>query len=135
MLTTRRFCERLGPIMFSGIKWRPTLLARSTALAGVLLVLALTVLAASPDLHERMHALDAATPAQAHHAGPTAPDDDGGCVVTLFAQGIVLALALFALAFTGQVLRLSELAVVDRILPEAPSYLLQPTQAPPRGLS
>jgi hypothetical protein len=122
--------------MFSGIKRRPTLLVRSTALAGVLLVLALTILAASPDLHERMHALDAATPAQAHHAGSTAPDDDdGGCVVTLFAQGIVLALALFALAITGQVLRLPDFAVFDRIFPEAPSYLLQPTQAPPRGLS
>ncbi|HEY5228311.1 MAG TPA: hypothetical protein VIJ19_07195 [Opitutaceae bacterium] len=121
--------------MFSGTDRKPSLLARSTAVAGILLVLALTVLASSPDLHERLHARDAATPATSHHAGATALDDDDGCVVTLFAQGIILALALFALAFTGQVLRLADFTVFDRISPESPSYLLQPTQAPPLGLS
>jgi hypothetical protein len=121
--------------MFAGMHRKPTLLARSTALAGILLVLALTVLAASPDLHERLHARDTpAASAPSHHAAATAPDDDGGCVVTLFAQGIILALALLSLAFTGQVLRLADFAVFDRIPPESPSYLLQPTQAPPRGL-
>jgi hypothetical protein len=121
--------------MFSGIKMKPTLLARSTALAGILLILVLTVLAASPDLHERLHAHDGTAPARAHHAGAAAADDDdGGCVVTLFAQGVVLALALITLAHAGLVLLLADIAVFDRIFPQAPSYLLQPTQAPPRGL-
>ena len=54
---------------------RPSLLTRTTALLGILMVLALTVLAASPDLHERLHAHDAAPGAAAHH--DAAADDDG----------------------------------------------------------
>ena len=111
-----------------------SLTTRTTALLAVFLVLVLTVLAASPELHERMHGHMTGTPVHGvPHAGTTAPDDDDGCVVTLFAQGIVLALALFALAFTGQRLRLADFAVFDRIPPNAPSYLFRPTQAPPIG--
>jgi hypothetical protein len=111
-----------------------SLMTRITALLAVLLVLVLTVLAASPELHERMHGHMAGTPVHgAPHAGTSAPDDDDGCVVTLFAQGIVVALALLALAFTGQRLRLADFGVFDRIPPIAPSYLFRPTQAPPLG--
>jgi hypothetical protein len=112
-----------------------SLLTRITAVLAVLLVLVLTVLAASPELHERLHGHGAHAPSHAAApAGQTAPDDDdGGCVVTLFAQGVVMALTLFALAFTGQKLRLADFAVFDRILPTAPSYLFLPTQAPPLG--
>lgn len=133
-LTAARFCQRLRH-MFAGMYRRPNLLARSTALAGILLVLALTVLAASPDLHERLHAREAAASSPAHHPDSVGQDDDDGCVVTLFAQGLILALALFVLAYMGQLLRLPDLPVFDRILPESPSFLLQPTQGPPRRLS
>jgi hypothetical protein len=113
---------------------QPSLQTRITALLAVFLVLVLTVLAASPELHERMHGHAPGAPAHAAaHPGAAVPDDDDGCVVTLFAQGIVLALALFALAFTGQRLRLADFAVFDRIPPAAPSYLFLPTQAPPLG--
>jgi hypothetical protein len=116
--------------MLGSIKRKPTLLTRFTALLAMLLVLALTVLAASPDLHERLHSHDThATTAPGH---PAAADDEDGCVVTLFAQGIILALALLALAFTGQVLRLANIPALAWIPPEAPGFLFLPTQAPPR---
>jgi hypothetical protein len=106
-----------------------------TAALAIALVLALTVLAASPELHERLHGHHADAAGVAHQdgvpaSGPKADHDDG-CVVTLFAQGVVLALALVALAFTGQTLRSASLALFDRVIPEAPRYLHLPTQAPP----
>jgi hypothetical protein len=108
----------------------PSRLTRTTALLGILLVLALTVLAASPDLHERLHAHDAALPgAPADHGA--AADDDSGCVVTVFAQGVIAALLFLSLAFTGQRVRLAGLSAFDRVFPAAPSYLFLPTQAPP----
>ncbi len=118
--------------MFLRSPRRPTLLARFTAWLAVGLVLALTVLAASPELHERLHGHEAA-PAAAHHGGSSAQadDSDDGCVVTLFAQGVVLALAILALAFTGLTLRLPDFADFDRAIPESPRYLHLPTQAPP----
>jgi hypothetical protein len=129
-LTARAFCQ-----IWWGMRRRtktvPSPLARITALVAIGLVLVLTVLAASPDLHERLHARDHAASSQATPAGNTAPDDDSGCVVTLFAQGLLLALCLFALAHTGQRLRLADLAVVDRVPPESPAYRFLPTQAPP----
>jgi hypothetical protein len=116
--------------MLGSTKRKPTLLTRFTALLAMLLVLALAVLAASPDLHERLHGHDLHPASASGH--PAAADDEDGCVVTLFAQGIILALALLALAFTGQVVRLADLPAVDRVLPESPQYLFLPTQAPPR---
>src|SRR5580658_7012015 len=113
---------------------RTTLLARSTASLAIVLVLALTVLAASPELHERLHGHQVA--AAAHHDGglangAKADDSDDGCIVTLFAQGVVLALSILALAFTGRTLRLGDFFVADRVVPESPPYLHLPTQAPP----
>jgi hypothetical protein len=103
-----------------------------TAALAIALVLALTVLAASPELHERLHGhhADAAHQDATPVKGPAADHDDG-CIVTLFAQGIVLALALVALAFAGQTLRSGSPALFDRVIPEAPRYLHLPTQAPP----
>jgi hypothetical protein len=111
-----------------------SLLTRFTAVAGLLLVLTLTVLAASPELHERLHGHDLGTPRSASHAAApkgAADTDDDGCVVTLFAQGVIMALALFALAFSGQRLRIGDVPAYERVQPEAPSYLFLPTQAPP----
>jgi hypothetical protein len=116
---------------------RPTLLTRLTATLAVLLVLALTAFSASPELHSRLHDHGTA-PLAAHHdrGAPAAADDgDEGCVVTLFAQGLVLALALVALFFTGEILRDSAFPTVRRIAPPCPAYLHLPPQAPPHGLS
>ena len=119
---------------------RPSLLSRTTALLAIVLVLALSVLAASPELHDRLHGRGPSAAGAVHGDGapashPQDSQDDDGCVVTLFSQGVVLALAVAALPFTGEVLRLSDFELVDRIIPEAPRYLLLPTQAPPLGLS
>jgi hypothetical protein len=122
--------------MFRRTNDRHTLLARTTAALAVALVLVLAVLAASPQLHELVHGHAAA----AHHDGDAsgarqAAENDDGCVVTLFAQGVVLVLALVALALMGRVLPAHAFARFDRMIPEAPGYLLLPTQAPPAALS
>jgi hypothetical protein len=121
--------------MHRQIRNRPSLLARLTAVLSVALVLALTVLSASPELHERLHGHHPDGAGVAHQEGVpangTKTDGDDGCIVTLFAQGVILALTLVALAFTGQTLRAEPFAVFDRVIPEAPRYLHLPTQAPP----
>jgi hypothetical protein len=121
--------------MLRQIRNRPSLPTRLTALLAIALVMALTVLASSPELHERLHGHHAGAAGASHDEGVPAQapkaDQDDGCVVTLFAQGVVLALAIVALAFTGVTLRARVFAVFDRIIPEAPRYLHLPTQAPP----
>jgi hypothetical protein len=118
---------------------RFSFLKQATALFSAILVLALTVLAASPDLHQRLHG-HAASPANAASRSATRTgqqtddDGDGGCVVTLFAQGIVLTIAVLALEFTGQVARVFGGGMDDRIAVAAPRFLLLPSQAPPLGL-
>jgi hypothetical protein len=117
-----------------------TLLTRTVASFSAALVLVLAVLAASPELHERIHGHGpgAEKPAQHegdHSAGGQPADDEDGCVVTLFSQGVVLALALLVLAISGRTLRLPALDPFDREVPAAPRYLRLPTQAPPVGLS
>lgn len=117
----------------------PRLLTRATASLAVALVLVLTVLGASPELHERLHGHGPAAPGTAHHDeapsgdGQAAGDEDG-CVVTLFAQGLVLALALLVLATAVRMLRLVGTDLRDRIIPAAPRYLRLPSQAPPAVL-
>jgi hypothetical protein len=108
------------------------MIARATAWLAIGLVLALAVFAANPELHERLHGHHAlAAGAVQHGTQAKADESDDGCVVTLFAQGVVLALSLLALAFTGRTVRPADFAHVDRVIPDAPRYLLQPTQAPP----
>jgi hypothetical protein len=106
-----------------------------TAALAIVLVLALTVLASSPELHERLHGHHPGAASAAHQDGIPADgakaDNDDGCIVTLFAQGVVLALALVALAFTGQRLHAESFELFERVVPEAPRYLHLPTQAPP----
>jgi hypothetical protein len=102
---------------------------------GILLVLALTILSASPELHGWLHGHEPGADVAHHEGHGQVPCDDDGCVVTLFAQGLVLPLALMALAFTGQTLRLLDPAPADRVIPESPRYLRLPTQAPPLALS
>jgi len=103
---------------------------------GVVLVFGLTILAASPELHGWLHGHEPGAADVAHHGGHgQVPDDDDGCVVTLFAQGVVLPLALLALAFTGLTLRLVDFALCDRVIPESPRYLRLPAQGPPLASS
>jgi hypothetical protein len=114
------------------------LLTRAVASLSAALVMVLAVLAASPELHERLHGHGPGVgkPAQHegdHSGGGQAADDEDGCVVTLFSQGVVLALALLVLAAAGRTLRLIDLDPFDREVPAAPRYLRLPTQAPPSG--
>src|ERR1700689_188128 len=114
---------------------RNSLLARAVAALAAALVLVLTVLAASPELHERLHALGAAASTASHPSGgANAAEDEDGCVVTLFAQGLVLPLALLVLAACLRTLRLPDFDQLDRVTLAAPRYLRLPTQAPPLGL-
>jgi hypothetical protein len=118
--------------MLRHIHSQPSLIARATASLAIGLVLTLAVLSASPELHERLHGHHAAATGAPHREGALSADEsDDGCIVTLFAQGVVLALAIVALAFTGQMLRPGDFAQFDRVIPEAPRYLHLPTQAPP----
>ena len=89
-------------MFFSFAASKPSLGQRLTASLAVAIVLALTVLAASPELHERLHAMaPEKTPVHAHagHAQvPGSPDmDDDDCAVVLFSQGVLLALAILVL--------------------------------------
>jgi len=116
----------------------PTLLTRVVATLAVALVLVLAVLAASPELHERLHGhamAAAAHPGGGPSGAGQSADDEDGCVVTLFAQGLILALALVLPAFTGQTLRVLGSDPRDRVVPAEPRYLRLPTQAPPVSLS
>lgn len=111
-------------------------LVRAAALLGMLLVAALTILASSPELHERLHghkigAVNVAHRGAGQSDGEQPADDDDGCVVTLFAQGLVLPLAFAALASAGQKVRPLDFELADRVAPESPRYLRLPTQAPP----
>ncbi len=98
---------------------------RLTAILAVLLVLALAVCAASPELHERLHH----HPAAAGHA----ESSEEGCVVTLFAQGLLAGILFVLLRFADRGARAADAAPRARSLPDAPEYLHLPPQAPPLG--
>ena len=100
-------------------------LFRFTALLAVLCVLVLTVLAASPELHARLHA--ATDTEQSSPVG----DADHTCAVTLFANGL-LALALFCLLLLiAPLVRGSVVHAVDEIAAAYPRFRLVPAHAPP----
>jgi hypothetical protein len=113
---------------------RPSPLTRAVAALATALVLALTVFAASPALHQWLHGHEPGHPRAAPDAParPSPPDDDDdGCVVTLFAQGLVLSLCVFALLFSGRIPRQLDRDVPERVIPAEPHFRLLPTQAPP----
>jgi hypothetical protein len=113
----------------------PSLLTRFTAGAGVALVLLLNVLAASPEAHEWIHgheehAAHGASTTGAHPHDTDNPDDDG-CVVTLFAHGVVTATV-----FAALIVALFRLVAVtappgEALCLPAPHYLLPPLCGPP----
>jgi hypothetical protein len=112
------------------------LLHRTLAVGAAALVLLLTVLAVSPQLHADLHAAD---PSHAHHHGPDhshshdpAPSDEG-CVVTLFGAGVTAAPApLVVLAPTVRP-TLAAFAPRAEIFVSSPRYLHQPERGPPVG--
>jgi len=107
---------------------RPRPFHRFTAFLAVLCVLALGILAASPDLHAWVHHADA-SPATSH-ALPVS-DADHACAVTLFANGM-LALALFCLLLLlAPLARDGVVRAIDLIAAADPRYRLLPAQAPP----
>jgi hypothetical protein len=95
-------------------------LRRILALGCAFLVFALGVFAASPALHEQLH------------AGPQAMADDG-CAVVLFASGVALAAPVVApLPFETQWNELPATTAREFFL-ESSRYLLQPERGPPVG--
>lgn len=125
--------------MHRRLRKSPTPLARIAAAIAAAVVLVLGILSASPELHERLHGhhlgvITSSAPAAAAHGGHTQPvDDEDGCVVTLFSQGLLLPLALAVVALLGVMLPRAAFARVDREIPESPRYLRLPAQAPPVG--
>lgn len=115
--------------MFPRMRTREGPLARLLASLAVVLVLALSVFAASPELHGLLHDHAAAHGGAPAQQGDTDPDD--GCVVTLFAQGLASAAGLFVLVFAGRSLRLAASGFVERVGPPSPAFLHLPPQAPP----
>jgi hypothetical protein len=144
----------------SHLRHTPSLFTRLVAGAGVALVLLLCVLASSPTAHEWIHGncgcatnpggsfsrllnvLGTSPGARAwinshsgpatHHHDPAHPDEDG-CVVTLFAHGVITATV-----FAALIVALSRLvAIADRpgeaLCLSAPHYLLPPLCGPPQS--
>jgi hypothetical protein len=102
------------------------------AAGSALLVLALTVFAASPTAHAWLHqTVDRC--AAPHHA-PATPADDGetGCAITLFAAGLVLPFAPAAFAPPAAVPAGAPPAAAELFL-LPPRYLHQPERGPPFG--
>lgn len=115
----------------------PSLANRLTAIGAAALVMALTVLASSPQLHAWLHGHEAAKPPghAASHAHPFSPeglDDDDGCVVTLFAQGIVAG-AIFFLTDRFTLVRPERIRVPEpRLVPSRSVFAHARSLAPPR---
>jgi hypothetical protein len=121
----------------SHLRRTPLPFTRLIAGAGVALVLLLSVLAACPEAHEWIHgheehtAHDASTTG-AHHHDADNPDDDG-CVVTLFAHGVITATVFAALIVA--LFRLVAVATPpgEALCLPAPHYLLPPLCGPPQS--
>lgn len=110
---------------------RPSLLRRFTAVLGVVLVVLLNVLAASPELHAWVHGHEA----HAEHVGtagePVGADDDSGCAITLFAHGVPGLLIFFLLVLARPLVRSIVLRAGDWLAAAQPRYWHVPSHAPP----
>ena len=92
-------------------------LRRLLAVGGVALVLLLTVLAASPELHAWLHG--------------NAGDADHECVITLYQHGMVSAAPEVALVLAALILLARVAAELAALYLALPGYWLPPTLAPP----
>ena len=123
------------------------LLTRLTALASTALVMVLTILAASPQWHALLHAVErshrhaapatATCPAGHNHShgdpAPALPDsDDELCVVTQFSQSQA-ALLINPVLLPGEPVALlaAPLPLAHFCAPSAPDHLLPPCCGPP----
>lgn len=99
---------------------RPGFIHWIMATGCALLIFALGLFAASPTLHDQLH------------AGKHASWDDG-CAVALFASGVAVTQPVVALPYAaGQWTELPGL-VSNEVFLESPRYLLQPERGPPVG--
>lgn len=96
---------------------------RLLALGAATLVLLLTVLAVSPQLHTAFHGhTDDSAAANAQ---------DEGCVVTLFAAGVTAAPASLVVVAPPQTHLHAEFSPQSEIFVSPPRYLHQPERGPP----
>lgn len=98
------------------------LFRRVLAAGSAALVLALALLAASPELHERLHA-----------AGGLVGDDH--CAVVLFASGVSLATSAVTVLPPVSEWQAQPAVVAVEIFLSAPRYLHQPERGPPSNLN
>ena len=101
-------------------------LRRLFAAGGVALVLLLAVLAASPAAHEWVHG-------HAESAAHTPDTDDDGCVVNLFAHGVLSATVFAALLFFSFCLVTGTARPREVVRLPAPRHRLPPLCGPPQG--
>jgi hypothetical protein len=94
-------------------------LRRVCAAGTAMLVFALTVFAASPRAHERLH------------AGDVDGHTDDGCAVVLFASGVSLPLDAPALRLPTASMQAISPATAAEIFLVSPRYLRQPERGPP----
>ncbi|EIQ01842.1 hypothetical protein OpiT1DRAFT_00417 [Opitutaceae bacterium TAV1] len=128
-------------------------LQRVGAWLGVALMLMLVLGAANPQFHAWFHAAKHTVQADpghpqthghAHHRTaipvnspalpgdtPSVPDDDDGCVITIFSHGIVSLSTALALLAEIDVIKPAHRIASDRIAPVAPRYTWLRTHAPP----
>ena len=105
--------------LFIASRQLPTRLSRACAWLLAATVLMLAVFAASPNVHQWLHA-------DADHA-------DHECAITLYAQGVTTAVVGVVLAIVAwRLLGLSQSARIELFL-SAPRFLHLPGRAPPRG--
>lgn len=93
---------------------------RLLATGCAVLIFALGLFAASPTLHDQLH------------AGSHAAWDDG-CAVALFASGVSMAPALVALPPSAEEWCELPGVATREVLLDSPRYLLQPERGPPVG--
>lgn len=105
-------------------------LHRLLAAAGVLLVLALSVFAASPTAHEWLHESGHAAD---HDHGHAEPSEDG-CAVVLFASGVSLPAAPAALTPPLTIEGGVSPVTAAEVYLIAPRYLRHPERGPPAHL-
>jgi hypothetical protein len=102
----------------------PGLLRRVLALGCAALVLALTVFAASPSAHASLH--DDHPHHNHHHA-----DSDEGCAIVMFASGVSLPVAPFAITPPTRVVQGISPVTAAEVFLVSPRYLRQPERGPP----
>jgi hypothetical protein len=108
----------------------PPLLHRMLAAGGAALVLALSILAASPQAHAWLHSADHHGHAHHHPHHDDAGSEDA-CAVVLFAAGVALPAALLVPMPPAALAAGTPRLAATEILLVSPRYRLQPERGPP----